>query len=146
MDKTETVNPLATAVVSAGTVSAPCHGNNEKAPIVGTWRETSFEYEEFVNNVSQGVINSGTINEFEATTIIFNGDGTFTEYCVEILVTGTYSINGDVLSITYESNNDTSKLVFTVKNSQLTVVYTQESRNKNNDMVKCTTTTILNKP
>ena len=145
MDKTETVNPLATAVASAGTVSAPCHGNNEKAPIVGTWRETSFEYEEFVNNVSQGVINSGTINEFEATTIIFNGDGTFTEYCVEILVTGTYSVNGDILTITYESD-DTSELVFTLKDNRLMVAYTDESKNKNNDIVKCTTTTILNKP
>lgn len=143
MDKTATVNLLATGA-SVKTVSVTSQSNDGHAPIVGAWRETSFEYEEFINNVSQGVVNSGTINALEATTIVFNADGTFTESCIEIMVTGTYSINGDILTITYESD-DTSELVFTLKDNRLMVAYTDESINKNNDMVKCTTTTILDR-
>lgn len=112
--------------------------------IVGTWVDVSFEDLKFVNGESQGIDDSGDIDQQDATTFTFNSDGTFTESYIElsetITASGTYTTNDNILNVTYE-DGEINQSTFTVTSSVLTTVYTEEDTADNGDEIKYVITT-----
>ena len=150
LSKMKTIIFLITVTLSAAlfTSCKDDDGGNESS-IVGTWKDVSFSEEEFKNGVSQGIVDSGMVKDQDATTFTFNSDGKFVESFIELSETvtdsGTYTIKGNVISLTYDSNNAVEEYTFTVAGNVLTLVYTEENTDSNNDVTKYVTTTIYNR-
>lgn len=125
-----------------------CNNDDDGQPaIVGTWVEISYEEEEFVNNVSQGIVNSSSQVE-QPVTYTFTNDDTF-DFSYDsssetITNSGTYSIDGDALTLTYESENLENEeyvYVFTLMNNQLVLAITEEYTRNDNAITSIVTTT-----
>lgn len=137
---------IAVVLLSAN-LSISCNSDDDapsEPSIVGTWVDVSFEDVKFVNGESQGINDSGDIDQQDATTFTFNSDGTFTESYIElsetITASGTYTTNDNILNVTYE-DGEINQSTFTVTRSVLTTVYTEEDTADNGDEIKYVITT-----
>lgn len=108
-----------------------------KPSIVGTWLEASSSTEVFTNNVSEGTITE-TVDAGNFIRITFHADGTFDDlqsYSYsdngDLVVQtstdiGTYSIKGNLLTVTYDGETDTGPVEFTLSETQLVIEYVEE--------------------
>lgn len=149
LSKMKTIIFLITVTLSAAlfTSCKDDDGGNESS-IVGTWKDVSFSEEEFKNGVSQGIGDSGMVKDQDATTFTFNSDGKFVESFIElsksVTDSGTYTIKGNAISLTYDSNNAVEEYTFTIAGNVLTLVFTEE-HTESNDVIKHVTSTIYNR-
>ena len=149
LSKMKTIIFLITVTLSAAlfTSCKDDDGGNESS-IVGTWKDVSFSDEKFKNGVSQGIVDSGTVSDQDATTFTFKSDGKFVESYIELSKTitdsGAYTIKGNVITMTYDSNNAVEEYTFTVAGNVLTLVFTEE-HTESNDVIKNVTSTIYNR-
>lgn len=141
-------NMILATVLLVSTIFMSCDNDDDSQPsIVGTWVEISYEEEEFINNVSQGIVNSSSQVE-QPVMYTFTNDGTF-DFSYDsssetITNSGTYSIDGDTLTLTYESEdleNEEYVYAFTLMNNQLVLAITEEYTRNDNAITSIVTTT-----
>ncbi len=123
---------LLTTVLLTGMLFTSCSNDDDSSEpsIVGTWLQVSGVNETFRDNVSEGRTNE-TIDADNFIRVTLNADGTFTEfysesYNGEVKTTtdkGTYVTNGNMLSLTYEGEDQTESVEFTLTETELTTVF-----------------------
>ena len=140
--------------VSALLTSCSKDDDNNDPNIVGEWKLVSRVSENFKNNVSTGSRETEITTEKNFETYTFKSDKTFTDYYAETYAdsngtgvtetfteNGTYLIDGNMLSLTYVGDTEADKRIFTVTNTQLTIVYKEEyTSGADTHLYKVTTT------
>ncbi|UII76428.1 lipocalin family protein [Flagellimonas sp. HMM57] len=128
---------LVAVMVFAATLSTSCNSEEDLLPLVGTWLQSSSSTEEFTNNVSDG-ITTDTFDADNVFKITFNTDGTFSDFSSysytdngDVIVetssdAGTYSVIGNLLSVTYDGETDTETAEFTLSKTRLGIVHVEE--------------------
>lgn len=139
MNKIKTTKKMILAVLIGATalLSSCSKDDNNDPAIVGQWKLVSRVSENFKNNVSTGSPKTVIVTEKDFETITFKSDKTFTDYYAETNISngnevtetftdnGTYTVDGNVLSISFVGDTEANKSTFTVTNTQLIVVSTE---------------------
>lgn len=147
---------ILTAVLLTGALFASCNSDDDggsEPSIVGAWLETSRSTEEFTNNVSEGTT-TGTVDAENFTRLTFNADGTFSDFSSESVNgavetstdPGTYTVNGNILSITYDGDTDVETIEFTVSATQFIFDFVEEyTESGSGDQKRFVTTSTYNR-
>jgi len=150
MNKLKTVIVLATMLLTV-TLFTSCDSDDDggQPSIVGTWLLTASTSETIDEDGPQGITNN-TVDEDNFTRLTFNSDGTFTEFfsdsfgqAVETGTdSGTYTISDNVLSITYDGDNETFNSDFTLSSgNRLIIIFTEQDQAINTSFVTTSTYT-----
>ena len=157
--KTMKKTMILTAVLFVSTFFISCSNDDDKndggsePSIVGTWLEASRSTEEFTNNVSEDTTNE-TVDAENFTRLTFNADGTFSEFSSESANgtvetstdSGKYTVNGNILSITYDGDTDVEMIEFTVSAKQFIFDFVEEyTENGSGDQKRFVTTSTYNR-
>jgi len=150
MKTMKTINKvlILTVVLFTGILFTSCDDDNEDSSIVGTWLQISGSSETIKNGVSEGV-QKDVVDADNFTRITFNSDGTFSDFYSESYDgkvetstdRGTYTIEGDILSGTYEGETKAYKNTFSLTDSQLVIYSTRENTNNGDVYIYKNTTT-----
>jgi hypothetical protein len=121
---------ILTALMVVGTLFTSCSSDdNESASIVGSWKSTKSVIETFKDGVSQGNTQE-VIDANNYSILTYKADGRFSDKVVSSVSNyteeGAYTTKDNVLSVKYDGNADFDLSNFTVTNSTLVIVVTEE--------------------
>lgn len=119
-----------TALMVVGILLSSCSkDDNESVSIVGSWKSTKRVVETFKDGVSQGNTQE-VIDSNNYSILTFKTDGRFSDKVVSsgsnYTEEGAYTTKDNVLSVKYDGNTDFDLTNFTLTNSTLVIVFTEE--------------------
>ena len=140
------------AVVLIVGVFTSCNNDDDNAPsIVGVWLETSSTTEEFINDVSNGIMDETIADTENFTRLTFNADGTFTNFFSESFngtvststETGTYTVSDNILSVTYDGETEVEEAEFTLTDTESRFIFEEEYTTTNGDQRRLVITQVF---
>lgn len=149
---------IITAVIFTASLFTSCSSDDDapaEPSIVGEWNATTSTFESIINGESQG-IEETTHDEDDIERVTFNSNNTFELYTYEVITLsngeeiieestdpGTYSIDGNLISISFDGEVEIANALFTVTASTLVITATDEFDSNGDELTEITITTFI---